>query len=185
VEALRQALTVALPELRTARLRIRPWTQEDLASFHRIWGDPEVIWWGPTADLVESRRTLGEIMERSRSLPDGFGWAAVVAEEDAVVGNVMLQPSPGAPDDVEIGWHFAREQWGKGYATEAAGALLAHGFTRLGLPRIVAPIVPDNQRSRALARRLGMRPGQRVDRGGLAHDLWEIARPPHDGDPGR
>jgi RimJ/RimL family protein N-acetyltransferase len=60
------------------------------------------------------------------------------------------------PDDVEIGWRLAREHWGRGYATEAATAWLEHGFTTLGLPRVISSTDPPNLRSKAVMHRLGM-----------------------------
>ncbi len=57
---------------------------------------------------------------------------------------------------VEIGWRLAHEHWGKGYATEAARAALAHGFGPLGLPEIVSFTTTTNTRSQAVMARLGM-----------------------------
>jgi RimJ/RimL family protein N-acetyltransferase len=51
---------------------------------------------------------------------------------------------------------MARAHWGQGYATEAASAWLEHGFTTLGLPRIISVTDPANKRSVAVMHRLGM-----------------------------
>ncbi len=58
--------------------------------------------------------------------------------------------------DIEIGWRFRREAWGAGFATEAAGAVLDHAFTTLGLAEIVADIHPENTRSVRVAERIGL-----------------------------
>ena len=58
---------------------------------------------------------------------------------------------------VEIGWRLAAEHWGHGYATEAARAVLAFGFERLGLPEIVSFTTTANVRSRRVMEKLGMR----------------------------
>ncbi len=58
---------------------------------------------------------------------------------------------------VEIGWRLAHAHWGRGYATEAAHAALAHGFGPLGLREIVSFTAQQNLRSRAVMERLGMR----------------------------
>ena len=57
---------------------------------------------------------------------------------------------------VEIGWRLAFEHWGRGYATEAASAVVAHAFGPLGLSEIVAFTNPANLRSRRVMDRLGM-----------------------------
>ena len=57
--------------------------------------------------------------------------------------------------ETEIGWTFARDHWGNGYATEAARAVLAWGFGTLGLTRITAMIHHGNTASTTVARRLG------------------------------
>ena len=57
--------------------------------------------------------------------------------------------------DRELGWTIARKFWGRGYASEAARAAIAHAFDTLGWPHLVSLIHPDNQRSARLAERLG------------------------------
>jgi RimJ/RimL family protein N-acetyltransferase len=57
---------------------------------------------------------------------------------------------------VEIAWRFAYEHWGKGYATEAARAVLDDAFGRVGLAEVVAITTPHNERSRRVMDRLGM-----------------------------
>jgi RimJ/RimL family protein N-acetyltransferase len=56
---------------------------------------------------------------------------------------------------VEIGWRLRRDAWGQGFATEAARAAMAFGW-QLGLDQIIAFLVPSNQRSAAVAERIGM-----------------------------
>lgn len=57
---------------------------------------------------------------------------------------------------VEVGWRFARSAWGRGYATEAAQAAVAHGFMHANLTEIVSFTAQDNEPSRAVMRRLHM-----------------------------
>ena len=162
---------MALPPANTERLTIRPWQEDQLEAFHAIWGDPEVIWWGEMADEDASRELLAEKVD----IGPGLGWAAMI--EDAtglIVGNVALQPTPDGRTDVEVGWHLARRHWGRGFAIEAARAVVSNGFDSLGVSRIVADIVPHNVRSRAVATRLGMHIGEQTERVGLVHDVWVL-----------
>ena len=61
---------------------------------------------------------------------------------------------------MEIGWRLARESWGRGYATEAARAVLKHGFAVLALAEIVSFTATTNAPSEAVMKRLGMHPGE-------------------------
>ena len=73
---------------------------------------------------------------------------------------------------IEIGWRLARAAWGGGYATEAARALLTHGFEELGLTEIIAFTADTNLRSQAVMERLGMARDEArdFDHPGLAAD---------------
>ncbi len=87
----------------------------------------------------------------------GFGmWAVEERETGAFVGRVGLHYPEGWPDR-EIAWALARSFWGRGYAAEAARAALAEAFDRLGWPRAISLIDPQNTRSVRLAERLGER----------------------------
>jgi RimJ/RimL family protein N-acetyltransferase len=57
--------------------------------------------------------------------------------------------------EIEVGWHLHPDSWGHGYATEAARGAIAKGFSE-GLREIFAVVRPDNERSLAVCRRLGM-----------------------------
>lgn len=144
----------------TERLRLRLWRDEDLAPFAALNADPRVMEHFPkTLDRAESDEFAARI--RAGLAERGFGrWAVEVPGRAAFVGYVGLAewtfPARFTPS-IEIGWRFAFEHWGKGYASEAAGAVLAHAFGPLGLSEVVRFTVPANRRSRAVMERLGMR----------------------------
>ena len=165
-----------LSQIQTQRLLLSHWTLDEAADFHRIWGDPEVIWWGASPSLKESEERLKAIIERAAAWPEGYGGFAVRIPSGKVVGNVMLQPAKSDHSEIEIGWHFVKAQQGQGFATEAAQALLVRGFRLLDLPRIIAPIVPDNVASQRVASKLGMTAGEQIDYAGYIHDVWAITR---------
>ncbi|MEP2829151.1 GNAT family N-acetyltransferase [Parvibaculum sp.] len=150
--------------LATDRLILRPWREADLAPFAAMSADPRVMetLMGPLprekSDAV-ARRLQSEIEQR------GFGfWALELPGIAPFIGFTGIRvvdfaapfvPAPPA-QAVEIGWRLAHEHWGKGYATEAARAALAHGFGPLGLEEIVALTAATNTRSQAVMARLGM-----------------------------
>ena len=90
----------------------------------------------------------------------GFGvWAVQEISTGAFIGftGLLHQTFEASfTPAFEIGYRLAREAWGRGYATEAARAAVAHGFDEAGLTAIVSMTATTNLRSQAVMRRLGM-----------------------------
>jgi RimJ/RimL family protein N-acetyltransferase len=148
---------------RTTRLTIRPWRTEEAPRLLDILSRVEVARWLGDGDpqlmkdLDEARAAIVRYEERSRTPPLGF-WAVELRETGQVVGSVLLLTLPNAEDgEVEIGWHLHPDSWGRGYASEAAAAVLRRGFDG-GLPEIHALTHLDNWPSQGVARRIGMEP---------------------------
>lgn len=156
VEAM-QGRHAATEGLETARLRLRMFRPEDLDELSGITRDAEVmrhIGQGTPLTRDETRTNLTRIIEIFQHR--GFGrWAVVRKDSGALVGYCGLSRGDEGVG-VEIAYLFAREEWGKGIATEAASACLRYGFERLGLERIYALTRHENLRSRRVMRRLGM-----------------------------
>ena len=128
---------------------------DDLATMD---ADPEVMRFildGVPPERVAHRLVLNERI--GTNFGPGLGIWSVFAKPTRVefLGWVCLVPLPGH-DLVEIGWRFRRAAWGQGYATEAAGELLRHGFDTVGLDEIVAVLKPENRRSLRNVEKLGM-----------------------------
>jgi RimJ/RimL family protein N-acetyltransferase len=168
-------------EIRTARLRIRSWRDEDIEPHAAMNADPRVMEFFPgTLPPEESAALLARW--RQRIAERGFGlWPVEVIGGAPFIGMVGLSvPSFQARfmPAVEIGWRLAAEFWGRGYATEAARAVLAYGFERLGLPEIVSFTTVANARSRRVMEKLGMR---RVPEDDFQHPMIPEGHPlrPH------
>lgn len=149
----------APPSLATERLLLRPWRKTDRDPFAALNADPRVMAFFPGILERASSDALAERIE-GHFAERGFGlWAVEVLGGEPFVGFVGLSvprfESHFTPC-VEIGWRLAVAAWGKGYASEAARAALAHGFGPLGLEEIVSFTVAANRRSRAVMERLGM-----------------------------
>jgi RimJ/RimL family protein N-acetyltransferase len=148
--------------LETERLLIRRWTHDDVERLLDIQSRPEVVKWlgdgEPVLmkDLDEAhQRVEGYDARCAQGAPYGF-WAVEVRETGVVAGSVLLLVLPHAEaGEVEIGWHLHPDSWGHGYASEAARAILGHGFAH-GLPEILAVSHTDNHPSQAVMRRIGM-----------------------------
>jgi len=149
-----------LRPLRTDRLVIRNWEDRDRDLFFRINSDERVMEFFPfRRGRMESDRFMEELREGIASR--GYGFTALeLAATGKAIGFAGLAPvhlQPFLPDGaIEIGWRLAPEFWGKGYVTEAAGALLSFGFEALNLDEIVSFAVWNNERSTAVMRRIGM-----------------------------
>jgi len=147
--------------VRTARLTVRPATADDAEATWRIRRIPEVSrWLTRTADDRE-RYT------RNFADPDRLSKTLVVERDGVTVGDLMLLVEDAwAQTEVadrargvqaELGWVIDPAHAGRGYATEAAAALLRICFEDLGLRRVIAQCFADNVASWRLMEKLGMR----------------------------
>jgi RimJ/RimL family protein N-acetyltransferase len=156
------------------------------------------------ASLAQMRERLDLMIQRGRAEPDYGLWPVELRtgpQAGAVVGAVLLSRLTEGDGEVEIGWHLNPDHWGNGYATEAGRGVtgLAFGQERVGtervyvggagrtegvrgnhgsrslLDRVIALVDPDNDRSQAVCRRLGMTHLGQTDRYyGLALELFEL-----------
>jgi len=149
----------------TSRLIVRPWSHAEAERLLDIQSRLEVVKWlgdgEPVLmeDLEEAHERIDRYHRRSEHPPLGF-WAVEVRatpdEPSRVAGSVILLTLPNDDHgEVEIGWHLHPDSWGHGYATEAARAVLAHGFAA-GLPEIIAVAHLGNDPSINVMRKLGM-----------------------------
>lgn len=139
--------------IRTERLEIRPVRPEDVEAVARLWSSPKVTQHlGGPRDKAGLRRAL-----RTATLDERFDlWAVEERESGRVVGHCgLLARRLGGRDEVELIYVLGSRSWGRGLATEAAGAILDHAWS-VGLTRVVALITPDNHGSIKVARKLGM-----------------------------
>ncbi|EID53457.1 GNAT family N-acetyltransferase [Saccharomonospora xinjiangensis] len=151
----------SLPTLHTERLTLRPVAVSDLDAMHAYLSREDTCRYLLNEPLSreEVRAKLTECESRSTLGENGdFVRLAVVRNEDGtVVGDVMLNIVSVTSATVEIGWIFSPHARGRGYATEAARALLGYTFETLGAHRVIAHLHPDNTASSRLCERLGMR----------------------------
>ncbi len=144
--------------LRTERLLLRGWRDDDLEPFAALNADPRVMEHFP--GLLSRRESYTFAHERIEPhfAERGFGlWAVEVPGVAPFIGFVGLQAplfEAHFTPCVEIGWRLAVTHWGRGYATEAAGAAVGFGFDEAGLDEIVSFTVPANVRSVAAERGL-------------------------------
>ncbi|MBF5045393.1 GNAT family N-acetyltransferase [Aggregicoccus sp. 17bor-14] len=163
----------------TERLVLRALCEDDLDPLAQLLGDPVAMRYFPRPRTRDESR-VWIARNHQRYAVDGCGlWAVERRADGAFLGDcgLVMQRPEGQPE-VEVGYHFAPEHWGRGYATEAAAACVRLAFEVLRAPRVIALVHPDNLPSARVAARLGMRPLRRVEHAGLDHDLFVVERPP-------
>jgi RimJ/RimL family protein N-acetyltransferase len=144
----------------TARLRARPFTENDIEAFVAYRKNPEVARYQSWSDYtIEQGRELVASMQQLRpGIPGKWYQIALQEQESAeLVGDLAIKVDSSEPREAEIGFTLAPDQQGKGYATEAVRGLLNYGFATLGLHRVIAVTDALNVRAAALLDRIGMR----------------------------
>jgi ribosomal-protein-alanine N-acetyltransferase len=146
-------------EIKTQRLLLRHWYEEDLAPFAALNGDPEVMRYFP-ATLTPAESDEFARYVQGLIAVQGWGlWAVEVLGGAPFIGFVGLnRPRFEAhfTPAIEVGWRLDRAHWGHGYATEAAAASLSFAFEELDCPEVVSFTSLINERSIRVMRRLGM-----------------------------
>jgi ribosomal-protein-alanine N-acetyltransferase len=167
-------------ELRTPRLRLRPFTHADAPAHLALYQDPEVtrqLGGGPFLDDQVAARSARAIDRFVRHWAEkGFG---VFAVEDLATGRFLGQCGLNTIDElgeIEVLYALERAAWGRGLATEAARAAVAYGFDEAGLERIVAVTRPEHARSRHVLAKLGMRYERDVEVFGIHAVLYALTR---------
>ena len=155
-------------ELKTRRLLLMPPCDEDAARITALIGDWRVAsmlsrvpypypeggaadWIAKQADAVAQGRAVGFLMHRRYRPGEG------------AIGGIGLEPATVDQDgtrQAEMGYWLGVPYWGRGYATEAARAVLAHGFAAMALDRVTAGYFLENPASAGVLHKTGFRPTQ-------------------------
>jgi RimJ/RimL family protein N-acetyltransferase len=171
-------MTVTVPTLDTARLRLRPWRADDIDHYAAMCADPEVMrhmGHGETLSRDDAWRSMAVFVGHWQLR--GFGmWAVEERDTHHFVGRVGLHQPEGWPG-VEVGWMLDRSTWGRGYATEAARASLDHAWTAVRADHVISLIAPENAASIRVAERLGERSEGTFELDGLDLLVYGIDAP--------
>lgn len=147
--------------LRTERLLLRPFEEDDIDDFHAYRSLPEVqrYLYSEPHTLQDSQDALTKQITQTELTEDGQGIVVAVylPERERVIGEVGLTWTSREHRQGEAGYIFHPDFHGKGYAREATEVMLKLGFGDLGLHRIIARCEPRNEPSWRLMERLGFR----------------------------
>jgi RimJ/RimL family protein N-acetyltransferase len=154
------------PNLHTERLILRRWKDQDGDAFAALNSDPVVMEHFPG---VLTREESDQMIRHMELHFEEFGyglWAVEIRWAEKLIGfaglavptfNTHFTPA------VEIGWRLTRDEWGNGYATEAAKAAIDFGFDHARLDEILSWTIPANERSQGVMTRLGMERAPELD----------------------
>jgi RimJ/RimL family protein N-acetyltransferase len=152
--------TPTFTPIRTERLVIRPWREDEAPRLLDILRREEIVkWLGHPRTLENVEEAREKIGKMAMDLPLSE-WAMEIAETGVPAGSVMLVPIPNSEQSdgsslVQVGWYAHPDATGRGYTTEAARAVLEYGLTS-GLTEIRALTHTDNYPSMKVCDRLGM-----------------------------
>ena len=164
--------------LETERLLLRRFTAADVDNLVDLDNDPQVMHFITGGRGTSVQETRDEVLPAFLGYYDrypGYGfWAVMEKSTGDFLGWFHLRPAPdgGRPSEPELGYRLTRSAWGKGYATEAACAVLHFGFSHIGLHRISASCVADNTGSAHVLEKLGMQQEGRLRENGHYKGRW-------------
>jgi RimJ/RimL family protein N-acetyltransferase len=145
------------PVLAGERIRLEPPRLEYAPAYVRWFGDQVVT----RFLIVRNPTTLARQqawIERMAGSRDDVLWAMVRATDGGLIGNLGLHKIGWRQRNAEMGYVIGeRDQWGKGYATEAVELATAFGFVELGLHKMYATVVAGNEASRRALEKNGYR----------------------------
>jgi RimJ/RimL family protein N-acetyltransferase len=166
-----------IPEVTTARLRLRGFRESDFDAYAAIMADPEVtrfLGGGPPLSRADAWRQMAMIL--GHWVLRGFGlWAVEEHATGELLGRIGCHYPEGFPG-FEIGYTLAREAWGRGYAREGAAAALAYARDVLRKNEIISLIRPDNARSIRVAESLGAVAAETVEFFGAPSVVYRYPR---------
>ena len=163
--------------LETARLRLRRFRDEDADVVFAIIGDRVAMQFYPkTFGPEDAKQWVARNQRRYRE--DGYGLFAVMLKDgEELIGDCgIIKQNVEGETALEVGYHFRRDQWGQGYATEAARACMGLAFESFGADKVISLIRPENVPSRRVAERNGMKLEREVVHYGLPHLVYAMRR---------
>lgn len=165
--------------LETERLMIREWRVSDRDCYFMLSKDIGYhIFSLPGQFLVKNETDALEKIRKKQALFEQCSLGKFPIFEKITgqfIGTCGLEPYQlEGQHEIELGYRLLLKHWGKGYATEAANAVLKYGFSQLKLPKIIAFAMLQNSQSLKIIEKLGFRFLKTFEHADLPHQLYEI-----------
>lgn len=146
--------------IRTERLVLRDFVEDDRGAVHEYGSDPEVVRfmpWGPNS-AEDTHAFIGRAIAAQCEQPrDKFEFAVTLACSGRLIGGCGIRISAPSERGADMGYCLRRDHWGQGFGTEASRAIIGFGFEQLGLHRIIATCDVENRASAYVLQKTGMR----------------------------
>lgn len=146
--------------LRTPRLILREFTAEDWQASHAYQQDPRYLRFYDRDEVTERQAQAiiyTFILWQGEQPRSKAQLAITLADTGELIGNAGLRRDSAADPVADMGYELAPAHWGRGYATEAARAMIGMGFGEWGVERIHAHCVAENEASARVLRKAGLR----------------------------
>ncbi len=161
-------------ELITPRLRLREFSELDFQAFREMDARAELhTYERELPGVAETRDTLNSLLRDALEAPrTNYRLAITIRPNDTVKGIVKLARQWEAIREWEVGWAVHPDEWGKGYASEAAWYLMDWGFKELSIHRTVAFCHSSNTASVRVMEKLGMQQDGKLRETRWLHGEW-------------
>lgn len=146
--------------LESERLLLREFSEADWSAVHVYGSDPEVCrhqHWGPNSEAETKAFVRMAVAQQDQDPRDHFELAILRKDTKKLIGAAGIRIKSRTNANADMGYTLRQDQWGQGFATEAARLLLNFGFLRLGLHRIWATAGPENRASIRVLEKIGMK----------------------------
>lgn len=147
-----------MPRLETDRLLLRQMLVGDCHDMYEYARRADVtkhLTWSPHPNVEYTKEYLAYLSHHYR-LGDFYDWAVILKEENKMIGTCGFTRFHFPHDSAEVGYVIHPGYWGRGIATEALSAVIRFGFETIGLHRIEAKYMPENEASRRVMEKVGM-----------------------------
>ncbi len=167
--------------MQTERIGFSTWSKDDVEYAKQLWGDPAVTKLicakgSFTQEEISNRLTLEILNQQEHAIQY---WPIFERATGDLIGCCGARPFGSLRNSYEIGFHLRKEYWGKGYAKEAAQAVIDHCFTKLSAQKLFAGHHPQNIASKKLLTHLGFYciGDNYYEPTGLYHPSYELLNP--------
>lgn len=146
--------------LNTKRLLLRRFQSRDLEPLAALYRDPEMRRYYPEGTLTreQTKEELEWFLNGHPKHPELGLWATIDCQTGAFLGRCGLLPwTLEGQEEVEVSFMIDKARWREGLATEAAAGIVHHATGQLGLRRLVCLVMPGNEASAGVAKKIGMR----------------------------
>jgi len=144
---------MSFAEIETPRLRLRASAASDWPQILTYMSDPDVTAFLPQG-VLDEQGARAFALKHAGTNPEAV--AVIEKASGQMIGHMPFHPW-SVPETYEIGWAFGRSHHGKGFAAEAARALVAYAFGSLKAHRVIATCQPENTASWRVAEKIGLR----------------------------